>query len=217
MRLLTSSIIVALALTACTNMTKANEQYRQALTLLQGGTAEAMQRGRDALELAANYGSPDATLTLGYYHLKGEAGFAVDAKKALDLFVQAAKAGNTDAAYNAGLAYVRGNGTEVNLKKAHEMFLQAARSGDAAAMYNLGLMSLKGEGTTVSPLMATVWFTLAAEQRYEGAREAMQGAKEAMTSEESAMFTQTLEEMRATITIPAESASADEVNVEAPL
>lgn len=212
-----ATILVALALVACTDLSKANEQYRQAMTLLAGGTEEAMQRGRDALELAAGYGSPDAALTLGYFHLRGESGFAEDASKALDLFIQAAKAGSRDAAYNAGLSYLRGHGTDVDLKRAYHWFEKAAYQGDAGAQFNVGLMKVKGDGTDPDPLMALVWFTLADEQGYEGSKEMIRATRLQVTSDQMTEFPDLLAETKAEIELPATTQGQGDANPNAPL
>ena len=188
MRILSSVVFALFILAGCSSPAEADQKFREAVTLLQGGTAEAIQRGRDALELAAKYGSPDAALNLGYMYLKGQAGLTVDPAKALSYFTKAAHAGNIDAMYNAGLAYLRGSGTEVDMEEAFRWFEKAAYAGDAGAQYNTGLMLLSGEGVEADPVMAMVWFYLANEQGYEGASDGGRAARMAMTEEQAQEF-----------------------------
>lgn len=200
MKHVTLSIIALTLLAACTDLAQADQKFREAVTLLQGGTAEAIQRGRDAMELAAQYGSPDAALNMGYMYLKGQAGLTVDPAKALSYFTKAANAGNIDAMYNTGLAYLRGSGTEVDMEEAFHWFEKAAYAGDAGAQYNTGLMLLNGEGVEADPTMAMVWFYLADEQGYEGAKEGGKTARMAMTDDDAEKFDSLLLSTSAKIT-----------------
>jgi TPR repeat protein len=190
---------VAALLSSCANLSQAHEKYQEAMVLLQGGTVEAMQRGRDAMELAARYGSADASLTLGYMHLKGQAGYAADAAAALVHFTKAATAGNVDAMYNTGLAHLRGNGTEIDFTQAFDWFERAAYQGDAGAQYNTAVMLLNGEGVDPDPVMAMAWFYLADQQGYEGAKEGGKAARLEMTDEQAGQFETTLQSVQARI------------------
>ncbi|MEQ1849630.1 MAG: tetratricopeptide repeat protein [Candidatus Peribacteraceae bacterium] len=210
-------LIIAALLVACTNLTVADEKFQEAITLLQGGTVEAVQRGRDAMELAAALGSGDAALTLGYMHLKGQAGYVADAGAALTYFTKAATAGNTDAMYNTGLAYLRGNGTEVDFTEAFRWFEKAAYAGDAGAQYNTAVMLLNGEGADPDPVMAMVWFYLSDEQGYEGAKDGGKAARQKMTDEQAAGFEDVLEATKAKITMPKPTSQRSSVSENTPL
>jgi len=208
------TLFVALSLAACgNNLAKANADYRNALNLL-GTTDEAKaEEGRALMMSAAEGGSPDAALTLGYYYLKGQYGFPIDSTKALELFEQAGRAGHIDGQYNAGLAYMRGEGTSIDLKKAYSWFLKAARQNDKGAQYNVAVMLLAGDGVAPDPLAAYAWFTIAAENGYAAAAEDKGAARREITAEQMESFADTLKKIRSSITVP--SAPEPPIEIEA--
>ncbi len=92
------------------------------------------------LELAAAEGDTDALYELGRLREEGRL-CAKDAKEALRLYKAAARAGDDEAALNAGVCYLEGReGVPQNLRRALEWHLRSAAGGNLDAMYNLGLI-----------------------------------------------------------------------------
>jgi TPR repeat protein len=90
---------------------------------------------------------PDAVFFLGDCYSTGRLGLAVDAKEAFNLYVTAAKLGNSQAAYRAAVCCEVGgqdSGTRKDPVKAVQWYRRAAQLGDVDAMYKLGLVLLRG-------------------------------------------------------------------------
>ena len=83
-------------------------------------------------------GDAKAIYSLGCYYNGGKYGFPQDRAKALEHWHRAAELGHTEAYYNIGNAYYKGNGVERDMKKAKHYYELAAMGGDADARYNLG-------------------------------------------------------------------------------
>jgi len=81
----------------------------------------------------------EAIFTLGHFYANGEYGFPQDYDKALELWHQAGKLGNSRAYYNIGGAYYTGNGVEMDTKKAWHYYNLAAMGGDVKARNILGV------------------------------------------------------------------------------
>ena len=84
-------------------------------------------------EQAIQLGNSDAMICLGKLYESGH-GFKTDESKALNLYLQASKAGNTQALLKAGLYFYENK----NFDKAKEFFSAAEKAGDPEAALNLG-------------------------------------------------------------------------------
>ena len=84
-------------------------------------------------------GDAEAIYNLGQFYANGYYGFPHDQAKALELWHQAGKLGNSRAYHNIGSAYYFGNGVEMDTKKAWHYYNLAAMGGDVKARNNLGV------------------------------------------------------------------------------
>ena len=75
-----------------------------------------------------------------------------------------AEQGNSDAQYNLGLMYTKGQGVPQDFKEAVRWYRLAADQGVASAQYNLGLMYANGQGVPQDFKGAAYWYLLAADQ-----------------------------------------------------
>jgi len=89
-------------------------------------------------ERIEKYNDPSAMNHLGLCLNSGVNGFAVDQRKAFELYQRASALGSAMANYNLGNSYFNGRGVEVDKKKAIEHWQTAAIGGVADARYNLG-------------------------------------------------------------------------------
>lgn len=80
------------------------------------------------------------------------------------MYSQAAEAGNVLAAYNLGVAYRDGLGTEADASKAVHWFEFAAARGDDTAAFNLGALFDEGKMVPEDNQMAVAWYDLAAKR-----------------------------------------------------
>lgn len=100
-----------------------------------------LQRGNynaavGTLQALAQDGDPQAQVRLGSLYQKGE-GVARDAKKARELYTEAAQRGNADALYNLGNLYLMGEGVQQDDGWALTYYRQAAAQGHALAQKNM--------------------------------------------------------------------------------
>ena len=92
----------------------------------------------ERLRKRAELNDPFAVYNIGVYHRDGINGFPQDYSKALELWHRAAELGYA-AAYNSiGIAYVNGEGVEVEKKKSRHYYELAAIGGNKPARHNLG-------------------------------------------------------------------------------
>lgn len=80
----------------------------------------------------------EALFNLALAYEKGQ-GTAVNLRKALSYYLQAAKLGDAQAQCNLGVAYLQGLGTRPDRKKAIFWMRKAAKKGDAIAKRNLAM------------------------------------------------------------------------------
>lgn len=207
MNMLPAILATLLFLSACGGgSAEARAQYEQAVKMLQGvGVAQDTEKGLVLLRKAAAGKNPEAEVMLGFFLMKGDSGVEQDQKKAMQLFLDAARQGNRDAQYNAGLAFVRAQGTEENYESAVRWFTAAALQNDPGAQYNLGVMYLSGEGTVKDALTAYAWFSIAKENGFEGAEEAKASARKEMTSDEAKNIDSTIASLKSKIVKPKDS------------
>ncbi len=115
------------------------------------------------LEKAAKLGDPKCMQRLAYFLSDGTENVIADPERSLELNIKAAELGNIDAAYNAGLAFSKGRGTEVNLQEAMRWFKIAAVSGSPIAQHNLATIYMNSQNSK-DTLEAHYWYLKAAEQ-----------------------------------------------------
>ncbi len=107
---------------------------------------------------------PGRLFEMGIRHSEGfEA--PLDAKRALDLFKQAATKGHLLAQYTLGLHYYyKGKNAPENQLNAFIWWTKAADQGLAEAQFNLGHMHYKGQGVKQDKATAIQWWKKAAAQ-----------------------------------------------------
>jgi TPR repeat protein len=92
---------------------------------------------------------------------------AQDPARALELYVQAAARGNTEAAERAGLAFMEGDGAPLDDTRAAPLLRQAAEAGRPRAQNAYGvLLSLGRGGLARDPAAGTAWYRKAAAQGF---------------------------------------------------
>lgn len=86
-------------------------------------------------------------------------------RKALDLYLQAAEKGFSEAQSRLGLFYEKGWGVEVDESKAFSYYLKAAEQGEPMSQNNVAIYYNEGKGgISRNPREAIVWYTKAAEK-----------------------------------------------------
>lgn len=112
---------------------------------------------------------PEAQHDLGALYTAGQAGVIQNYERAGFWFEKAAEQGIGNAAYNLGVLYQQGLGTEQDLQRALDWYRRAAQLGHPEAQYNLGIAYIEGVGTRYNPNMAAAFFQQAA---FNGVNEA---------------------------------------------
>jgi hypothetical protein len=102
-----------------------------------------------------------AAAMVNYGMLMGRLG---DENAEFGLYQQAANNGNVLAAYNLGVAYRDGLGTQPNADKALQWFEQAAAGGDDTAAFNIGAIYDEGQLVPADDQTAIAWYDLAAQR-----------------------------------------------------
>ncbi len=122
-------------------------------------------RGEDIAELRekATQGDSKAAYLLGLVNLHGLADTSKSPTVAFNHFKQAAEAGMADAAYQAGLMALEGQGTYRDEAQAIRWLHQAADAGDARALWTLGIMYEQGSRVERNPNEAFGLFKAAAD------------------------------------------------------
>ena len=122
------------------------------------GTAKSVETERDMLNRASASFDAEATKRLAdtYYE--------TDARKALELYEEAARAGHAEAAYAAGVMYATNFDIRPDEEKSAYWLATAARTGHAAAQADYGLMVYQGAGGVPRDESgAAEWFRKSAE------------------------------------------------------
>lgn len=102
-----------------------------------------------------------AAAMVNYGMLMGRLG---DDKAEFAYYQQAADSGNTLAAYNLGVAYRDGLGTQPDVDKALQWFEKAAADGDDTAAFNIGAIYDEGQLVEADDQTAIAWYDLAAQR-----------------------------------------------------
>jgi uncharacterized protein len=117
-----------------------------------------------ALQRAVGLGRNDAAAMLADLFMSGAAG-PRDSNRAAALYARAALAGDSDAAYAAGVLYADGDPDPIDDPlKAIAFLKQAAEAGRADASADYGLMLYQGRGVARDLVQAARWFKIAAEK-----------------------------------------------------
>jgi len=102
-------------------------------------------------------------------------------QKAIEVYRQAAEAGDL-AAYSAlGDMYFNGVGVDRDFDQSMKYYNYAASQGYGAAQYALGIIYANGNGVARNPVLAHAWFSWAMNQGYEPAGAALAQLKSEMT------------------------------------
>lgn len=120
------------------------------------------------LRKAIQLGNTDAMVELGHLYRKGE-GVTRSAKKAFELFMQAANLDNARGMNMVGVLYSNGEGVKASDEKSYEWCLKAAEAGNAAGMYNISYNYFTGEIVEKDIEMGNQWLWRAAEGGYPDA------------------------------------------------
>jgi tetratricopeptide (TPR) repeat protein len=104
-------------------------------------------------------------------------------QQALQWYRKAADQGYAPAQVNLGALYAEGHGVPRDFQEALAWYRQAADQGYALAQFNLGVMYSAGQGgISRDAVMAYVWFSRAAIQGDEDARQARQQVAAELTA-----------------------------------
>ena len=90
-------------------------------------------------------GDAEAIRGLGFHYSEGNNGLPRDMNKALDLWQRAVGLGNKEACNDIGIAYLHGEGVEIDVQKARHYWELGAMRGDDQARYNFGVSELQAK------------------------------------------------------------------------
>ncbi|MFQ2319747.1 tetratricopeptide repeat protein [Aeromonas dhakensis] len=111
----------------------------------------------------SDQGQPRAQALMGWSHEMGQ-GSEQDMERAINLYRQAAQAGDAFGQYRLGELYLRGAGVKRDLREAFHWMELAARNGDVPAMLKVGVLHLMGVSGRVDLPRAKEWLYQAARQ-----------------------------------------------------
>ncbi len=125
----------------------------------------ALNNANQADQAMAAY---DAAVKGGYAAAKVNFGMLMgrlgDENAEFRLYTEAASSGNRLAAYNLGVAYRDGLGTQPDVNKALSWFERAAAEGDDTAAFNIGAIYDEGHLVPQDDQTAIAWYDLAAQR-----------------------------------------------------
>ena len=101
---------------------------------------------------------------VGVCYANGYGGASSNDVEAVRWYRKAAELGNTDAQFNLGLMYTKGQGVVQDDMEAARWYRKAAEQGNASAQVNLGWVYENGRGVAKSDVEAVRWYRKAAEQ-----------------------------------------------------
>ena len=145
--------------------------------LLGRGVVADVARGVDYLEEADAQGSADerTLYLLGGAYQRGWDVREPDAARASRYFARAAAKGHGEAAWQIGLAHLRGQGVEQNDALAYDWFVRACEAGDVRGDVSAAVLLAQGRGVVEDDSLARVLFERAAER---GSPHALRGLGE---------------------------------------
>jgi len=112
---------------------------------------------------------------------------AGDFETAYNEWLPLAEKGSTEAQFNIGLMFDRGEGREQDFKTAIDWYVRAAERGFARAQFRLGEMHEAGQGAERDLIQARKWFAIATNAHYPGAKKRMKKVAKEMTPGEIAL------------------------------
>ena len=156
-------------------------QFQLGLSYLeQGRTSE----GVELIRKAANQKQPAAQYRLAKLYEVGE-GVTQDSEIARQLTERAARNGNRIAMHDLALYYAEGRGgVTTELPTAAKWFEKAAERGVVDSQFNLGVLFESGQGLPKSLTDAFVWYSIAASQGDQFAKQRIQVLSANMTPED---------------------------------
>lgn len=122
------------------------------------------------LQKAADMGYPNALDDMGVNYINGDM-VKQDFNTAVSYFQQAADKGCLDAWEHMGIIYYWRQYGHVNRTKAASYWKQGAEAGSVACQYKYGYLLKKGKGVKKDKEEAVKWFTIAAQNGSEDAKE----------------------------------------------
>jgi uncharacterized protein len=126
------------------------------------------------LTAAAEKGNPKAQTALGEMLLRGDPQHDVkqDRARALKLLEEAARKGESSAAFRLGMLLDDGDGVPQDRARAMAYFRAAAAGGASEALHNIGAAYASGRGVKRDYAEGLAWLILAKKQGAESAGEA---------------------------------------------
>jgi TPR repeat protein len=115
------------------------------------------------VDAAAKTGRPSAQSLLGWMYASGT-GVPRDARRASELYLEAARDNDLAAQNNLGELYEQGNGIRKDARLAASWYRRAAQAGFGAAQFNLGRMYALGVGVDRDSAKARRWLERARAQ-----------------------------------------------------
>lgn len=155
MRMLAQRIALGLAITAAALFAQDSKPVLLSRT---GGNAWSTPK---ELEASAKNGNPKAAAQLGEMLLRGNDDFPQDVPRALTLLEQAARAGQSSAAFRLGMLLTHGDHVAQDQPRGLAYFRAAAAGGAAEAFHNLGVAYSTGRGVKRDYPEAVAWLMLA--------------------------------------------------------
>ena len=130
------------------------------------GASQNLPKARSLFQAAdSGYYFP-ATAELGKMLLLGSAQVPAEPARGIALLKKAAHAGEAEAAFELGMAYVNGTGVDANLNYAYGYYLMAALQGNMKAQYALAKLYMEGRGVPQDYMETLKWLSRSANQGY---------------------------------------------------
>lgn len=139
-----------------------------------GGAGGSTWGSVKELAAAAEKGNPKAQTALGEMLLRGDPqhGVKQDRPRALKLLEEAARKGESSAAFRLGMLLDDGDGVPQDRARAMAYFRAAAAGGASEALHNIGAAYASGRGVKRDYAEGLAWLILAKKQGAESAGEA---------------------------------------------
>lgn len=118
--------------------------------------------------------------------LRSHTALAEEGDSTLAYHHQRAQQGATDAQYQLGRAYEKGDGVARDYRQAEAWYRKAADHGYGPAQYSLGSMYMLGKGVTIDPVAAYVWLSLAVNNNISSGQQAVDYLDDILTPEQIA-------------------------------
>jgi|GEM_PF-2337181 len=153
----------------------ASAQNNLGVLYLKGrGTKKDLVRAFEFFKKAAAQDLDIAKMNLAYLYYNGltaESNYTFEYEKALPLYLEQAKNGNSLAQNRVGYMYEKGQGTNIDSVKATYWYTKGAENGGIISRYNLALAYNAGRGVPKNYLTAGYHYKVAADQGHKEAKE----------------------------------------------